>query len=105
MEARDEVIPVTLNDGTVIQVEATVRGEERVATGTPASFDDLMVAIESLSKAISTTLDKVKPQRASVEFGVEVALESGKLTALLVKGSATASMKVILEWDNERFSP
>jgi len=33
-----------------------------------------------------------------VEFGLEVALESGQLTAVLVKGSAKANLKITLEW-------
>lgn len=33
-----------------------------------------------------------------MEFGLEVALESGQLTAVLVKGSAKANLKITLEW-------
>jgi hypothetical protein len=42
-------------------------------------------------------LEKVKPKKASVEFGLEVAVESGKLTTLLVKGASTANLKITLE--------
>jgi hypothetical protein len=47
---------------------------------------------------LTTALKKVKPKKASVEFGLEVAVESGKLTTLLVKGTGTANLKIALEW-------
>jgi hypothetical protein len=34
-------------------------------------------------------------------LGLEVGLESGNLTALLVKGTGTANLKLILEWGGE----
>ena len=48
-----------------------------------------------------TTFQKVKPRKASVELGLEVGLESGHLTALLVKGTGTANLKLTLEWGGE----
>ena len=44
------------------------------------------------------------PTRASVEFGVEVAVDAGKLTALLVNGNTTGSLKVTLEWESRTAS-
>jgi len=40
----------------------------------------------------------VKPQRASVEFGIEIAASEGKLLAVVVRGDAKANLKITLEW-------
>ena len=47
------------------------------------------------------TLDKVRPQKAKIEFGIEVAMKEGQLTALLVQGTATANLKITLEWERK----
>ena len=98
METRSEIIPVTLPSGGTIQVEATVRGqEEDVAFGVPA-IEGLSESIEGLSTSILDALKRVQPRKATVEFGLEVGVEAGKLTALLVKGTGTATINVKLEW-------
>ena len=98
MEARTEVIKTQLPNGTIVHIESTVlRGEEDVAFTLP-SFKPVTDAIEGIATSIVDTLHKVKPKKASVEFGLEVALEAGQLTALLVKGSATSNLKITLEW-------
>lgn len=98
METRSDLVKATLPSGQIIQLEATVLGgEEDVAVSIP-SIDGLTDAIEGVSVAVLEGLKRIKPRKATVEFGIEVALESGKLTALLVKGSGNASIKVTLEW-------
>lgn len=98
MEQRTAIIPVKMDDGTIIRVQATVLpGGEDVASNL-LPFEGVSEAIESISNTIVASLQKVKPRKASVEFGLEVATETGKLTALLVKGSGTASLKITLEW-------
>jgi hypothetical protein len=52
----------------------------------------------ALIPTISLSGRYLKPHKASVEFGLEVALEAGQLTALLVKGSGTSNLKITLEW-------
>jgi len=43
-------------------------------------------------------LKEIKPRSGSLEFGVQVAVQSGKLTALIVQGTATANLKITLQW-------
>jgi hypothetical protein len=40
----------------------------------------------------------VQPKKATVEFGVEVTVKSGKLTALIVEGEGKGNLKITLEW-------
>jgi hypothetical protein len=39
--------------------------------------------------------------RDTTEFGVEFGYESGQLTALIVKGTGKANLKITMEWTKE----
>ncbi|MBD2359489.1 hypothetical protein H6G41_33805 [Tolypothrix sp. FACHB-123] len=97
MEAQNKVISVELSDGTNVRVEATLIGERKLNTPT-RPFKEVTIAIESLSREIAEAIQKVNPDKASVKFGVEIAMESGKLTPVLVKGTSTANLEITLEW-------
>jgi hypothetical protein len=95
---KTEIVKAALDNGTTIRIEATsLGGEERIAYGI-SSFKEVTDAVEGIAQAVVTTLKKVKPQQASVEFGVQIGVESGQLTALLVKGTGTANLKIIMQW-------
>jgi hypothetical protein len=95
---KTEIVKADLGNGITIRIEATsLGGEERVAYHIP-SFQEVTDAVEGIAQAMLTTLQKVKPRAASVEFGLEIGIESGQLTALLVKGTGTANLKITLEW-------
>lgn len=99
METRTELIKTELANGTIVYIQATTLGGEEEVAFTIPSFQTVTDAIEGIAASVVTSLQKVKPRKASVEFGMEIALESGQLTALLVKGTGTANLKVTLEWD------
>jgi hypothetical protein len=89
---------VDLGGGTVVTFEArSLDREQQTSTKLP-SFDDVALTITSLAQSLSGAITAAKPQKASVEFGVEVAVESGQLTALIVKGGAKANLKITLTW-------
>lgn len=98
METRTEIIKAELANGTIVHIQATALGGEEEVAFTLPSFKGVTDAIEGIAESVVTTLQKAKPKKASVEFGLEVALESGQLTALLVKGSGTSNLKITLEW-------
>ncbi len=98
MEPNIEIIKAKLENGAIVHVEARSLGGQEEVAFTVLPFEGVTDAIESIAASIVTTLEKVKPKKASVEFGIEVALESGQLTALLVKGSGTSNLKITLEW-------
>jgi Trypsin-co-occurring domain 1 len=101
MESRTTIVPVLLPNGKEIRVEATLLpGEEEVSFKT-LPVAELFDAVEGIAQAVMTTLQKVQPRKASVELGLEVGLEAGRLTALLVKGTGTANLKLTLEWGGE----
>ena len=98
MAARQENVPVQLADGVQMYVEATMlRGDEDIAFQV-LSFEDVTKTIESIAGAVTAAMQKIKPKKANVEFGLEIAVETGKLTTLLVQGSGKANLTISLEW-------
>ena len=96
--SRTEITPTRLPNGATLYIETPVLGgEEEVGISLP-EFNEVTHVLEGIAESVVTTLKKVKPRKATIEFGLAMALESGHLTALLVKGSGTSNLKVTLEW-------
>src|SRR5262245_15525845 len=94
-----QTIPVTLPNGARLHVEAAVLSTPALeSAGFPAAnFDGVIAAIDRIATAVHAALKNASPTKASVEIGLELALESGQLTALLVKGSGKANLKITLQ--------
>ena len=101
MESRTTIVPVLLPNGKEIRVEATLLPGEEEVSFKALPVAEIFDAVEGIAQAVVTTFQKVKPRKATVELGLEVGLESGHLTALLVKGTGTANLKLTLEWGGE----
>lgn len=92
-------VPVKLSDRIRIEVEAIDRGgEKRIGTEDIFDFQEVSDAVEAIAESLMSAFRKVKPHKASVEFGIKVVVKSGKLTTLLVEGGGEANLKVNLEW-------
>ncbi len=110
-ESRIENIPVQLENGAFMRVEATVIGSniqvgdgEEIESEVGASIQSLKEvtdAIEGIAGSVVESLKKFKPSKSSIEFGVEFGYESGQLTALIVKGTGKANLKITMEWTKE----
>jgi Trypsin-co-occurring domain 1 len=94
------LVKTNLPNGTSILIEAILVSEEQDVAAIENRFEDLIGPLEGIATAVSEAIAKIKPKKASVELGIEVGLESGKLTALLVKGTGKANLKVVLGWEN-----
>ncbi|SRR5579875_417954 len=93
-----EIVPTKLPNGAILHIETPVfEGKEKVGISLH-NFDEVTHVLEGIAQSIATTMKKVKPRKATVEFGLEIALKSGQLTTLLVEGSGTSNLKVTLEW-------
>jgi Trypsin-co-occurring domain 1 len=113
-ESRSETVPVQLPNGAIVKFEVTNTGRADVG------FDlkqfqpvaDLILvprgyANEGVVQMIAAPIQKVRPKKATVKFGMEMALvrrtgcanESGQLTAVIVKGSGKANLEITLEWE------
>ncbi len=101
MADKTKIIPLQLSDGTVINVEVTPRGDQPVS-GETRVFKEATKAIKSIAEDVTDTLkdigDTVKPDKFSVKLGLQIGVESGELTALIVKGTGTANLEITMEW-------
>jgi hypothetical protein len=95
-----KLIPVRLPNGSDIFVEATVVSAEQDVAFIGASFGEIAEVLEGIAESINSAIEKVKPKKASVELGLEIGIESGKLTTLLVKGTGKANLKIAMHWEN-----
>ncbi|WP_051326372.1 CU044_2847 family protein [Glycomyces tenuis] len=66
----------------------------------PESLDRIRDTVEAVSGELVSVWEKVRPQEATVEFGIAVDVKAGKLTGLLVGGGAAATLKVTLKWSS-----
>jgi hypothetical protein len=97
LETRRRLISARLSDGTLVKIEGTPIGEQQVAS-TDLSFEKAVSLIESIATDLKKPLQRLAPQKATVKFGLELGLESGGLTAIIVKGTTTANLEISLEW-------
>ena len=104
MDVRTLVVPVRLEDGTVIYVRASSLGGEEDVMGIEnvLPFKEVTQTIEKIATNLANTIKRVKPDKASIEFGIEVAVESGSISALLAKTTGTGNLKITLEWEEEK---
>jgi hypothetical protein len=97
---RAEVVKADVGGHTMqVEVRKSADREQDVKIGDVLSFEGVANSVEAIATSISGVLQRVSPKRASVEFGVDVGVESGALTAMLVKGTGTATLKITLEWE------
>ncbi|ACB50473.1 hypothetical protein cce_1123 [Crocosphaera subtropica ATCC 51142] len=96
-DSKPQQLPVSLPGGTLIKVEVQQTGREDVAFDIKP-FSQVTKALEEITAALAETLQKTKPDKASIKFGLELGIEKGELIAILVKGSGKANLEVTLEW-------
>lgn len=100
-DSRSDSVPVRLPNGALVKVEATQTGREDVGFN-EKSFQGVTDAIEGVAEAITTSLQKVSPNKASVKFGLEIQIEQGSLVAAIVKGTGKANLEITLEWEKTK---
>jgi hypothetical protein len=98
-----EVVPVTLPSGHTILARVQVEGPVDVGAGARLrnlAITDLRETVEGVTQSVAQALRRVRPDEVSVEFGVELAVKTGKLTSVLAEGSGKASIKLTLTWSD-----
>jgi hypothetical protein len=100
-----QVVEVTLPNGATALVRALNEGgvpEGATKVGwKELNFDDVAHTLEGLALALRAAVDKASPHKVTVELGLELAVQPGKLIALLVEGAAKGALKVTLEWGRD----
>ncbi len=98
MEERTEIIPTQLANGSILHVQATMRGGEEDVAFTLPPFHHITNVIEGIASSVSNTFLRVHAQKGSVTFGLSITMEAGQIAAFLVKGVGNANLSVTLEW-------
>lgn len=95
---------VQLSDGTVILMEISGTEEDG-----PVSVQEMEIsakrafkAISSLAKDIKATLANAKPDKASVEFSVELEKKDGDILSKICNVSGKGGIKFTLEWNFDK---
>lgn len=99
MESRTERIPVRVSEEVTVMVEATMLGGEENVGLNVRPFEQVTKAVEAIATSMVQAFETVQPDKAAIEFGLEVGLKEGKLIGLIVQNSTKANLKITLEWN------
>lgn len=64
------------------------------------NFSQVTDQLKEISQQLSKSFTNLGNSKTILEFGVQVDVESGNLTSMIVRGSANANIKIILEWEH-----
>ncbi|WP_112139150.1 CU044_2847 family protein [Glycomyces dulcitolivorans] len=64
----------------------------------PQTFEGIRRTVEAVTGELVQAWEQVRPDEATVTFGVAASLKSGKLTGLLFDAKGEASLQVTLTW-------
>ena len=102
MKDNNTLIEVKIDPDTTIWVNTfendILNTDESDASFKIPSMDGVFNAIQKTANKFSNTLKVLSPDKASIEFNVEVTLKSGKMVAVLFGGETKSGIKVKLEW-------
>jgi hypothetical protein len=98
MSTPTTVVDVDLPSGGTVAVRAVQLGGAQDVGFGALTFSGVTDSIEEIARSVYGAIEKVAPKKASVTFGVEVAVKSGKLVSLLAQADGTATLTVTLEW-------
>ncbi len=90
-------VPVRIGD-VVFDVEVASTGPANIGLADALSFDGVRDTIEALASEMAKVWAKVKPDEATVEFGLSLDAKTGRLTGLVLEGKAAASFNISLTW-------
>jgi hypothetical protein len=101
MDNQTEVVDVRLPNGLLMGVEVVrERGAGDVSALDHLDFAHVQGVLDGLAQVVSGALARSRPHRATAEMGLNLKVESGKLTGVLVQAGGSASLKVSLTWEH-----
>ena len=63
-------------------------------------WESFVESVETIANSVQKAIEKIRPDKTTVEIGLDFAMSTNGLVAAIVKGSTNASIKLILEWEN-----
>ncbi|MEM9805354.1 MAG: CU044_2847 family protein [Cyanobacteria bacterium P01_D01_bin.56] len=98
-DTQTELVPIDLGEGVVAKVEVIATGREEVGIGS-LSFNSVTRTIAQLSRLYADAIQKVRPDKATIKYGLAIGIDQGSLMAALVRGTGNANVEITLEWEN-----
>ena len=93
------VIDVDVPGPHAVAVRAvSLGGAQDVGALDRLNLDGVAESVKSIADTLGEALKAASPKKASVEFGLEIAVKGGKLVSLITEAGGTATLKVSLEW-------
>jgi hypothetical protein len=59
----------------------------------------LVETISGVTRTVHQAIDNAKPNKAKIEFGIELGLKAGQVLAILADANSKSTLKITLEWD------
>jgi hypothetical protein len=92
---------VELSDGTIILMEVNNIEEDGAVSvqGLIIAAQKTFAVVSSLAKDIKETLVEAKPDKATVEFSIELEKKDGDIMSKICNINGKGGIKFTLEWD------
>ena len=101
---RTKPITVKLDEQTTIQFESTMpRGEQNISDKKiEMEYKNFSKSVEKIASQTIEPLKKLQAKKITLKMGLALGIESGGLTAMIVKGTGKANIEVTIEWENDK---
>ena len=61
-------------------------------------FDEVVRSITQIAKKLNKVMDEAQLSETEIEFGLSLAMKSGKISSFIMEGNGEASLKVKMKW-------
>ena len=95
IEVGDQMVLMSVRD---LDLAVSGAAEEQPISGRRPRLEHVLDGLAAFAGQLAGRFEGTGASKVSVEFGCEVAVESGTLIAVIGKASATSTITVGLEW-------
>lgn len=97
-------IPLKLDDNTIVKFESSDSSREKDISNQRAiiEYEKFSLIIEKVARQTLEPLKKINAKKITLKMGVSLGVESGGITALIVKGIGNANIEVTIEWESDK---
>jgi hypothetical protein len=96
-----ERVPVRVGDAEFYVEVSESGGPQTVGLNEALSLDGVRDTVQAIASTLGQVWKEVRPNEATVEFGLSLTAKSGKLTGILVDGEGQASLTITLVWQGD----
>src|SRR5262245_27345548 len=101
-DSQNVAVRLDLGNKQEIRVEAEAPVGYQDVSISNVSMDTLLEEVRLFAAKLRSALQEAAPTKATAEFGVSFSVESGKLAAVIAKGTGTANITITLEWSHDK---